>query len=63
MPQAHSDHHKDKHSNLGMDIWDIIFGTKYNWDDIEDVNHYAVNFILSSIVIILIHKYFDKFIK
>ena len=42
MPQTHSDHHKDKHSNLGMDIWDIIFGTKYNWDDIEDVNHYAV---------------------
>ena len=60
MPQTHSDHHKDKHSNLGMDIWDIIFGTKYNWDDIEDVNHYAVNFILSSIVIILIHKYFDQ---
>lgn len=63
MPKTHNDHHKDKNANLGMDIWDIIFGTKYNWDDIEDVNHYAINFVLSSVTVILIHKYFDKWIK
>jgi len=63
MPKTHSDHHKDSNKNFGMDIWDIIFGTKYDWDDVEDVNHYAINFVLCSIIVVLIHKYFDKFIK
>ncbi|ALH23039.1 hypothetical protein ceV_133 [Chrysochromulina ericina virus CeV-01B] len=63
MPETHMDHHKNSNTNFGMDIWDIIFGTKYNWNDIEDVNHYAINFVLCSIIVVLIHKYFDKFIK
>jgi hypothetical protein len=62
MPKTHIDHHKDSNKNLGIDIWDIIFGTKYDWNDIEDVNHYAINFILCSIIVILIHKYFNKYI-
>ena len=62
MPKTHIDHHKDSNKNLGIDIWDIIFGTKYDWNDIEDINHYAINFILCSIIVILIHKYFNKYI-
>lgn len=57
MPKTHSDHHKDSNKNIGIDIWDIIFGTKYDWNDIEQVNHYAINFILSSIIVILIYRY------
>lgn len=51
----HNDHHTNIHTNYGIDIYDILMGTKYNWEDIEDYNHYSVNAILLTILLTLFH--------
>jgi len=45
-PVAHARHHLDSHTNYGIDIWDILCGTKYPGDGLENINHYAINLIL-----------------
>lgn len=50
-PSVHIDHHKNKHTNTGIDIMDIIMGTKYDWNDLEDYNHYSINAILLTYLI------------
>ena len=44
---THILHHVDKTTNYGIDIWDIVFGTKYDGDysidKLENINHYAIN--------------------
>ena len=52
-PQAHIEHHIDQYKNYGMDIFDIIFGTKYNLNTIENYNHYSINFIIITCIIII----------
>ena len=46
MPSVHRDHHKNKYTNHGIDIMDIIMGSKYDWNDLEDHNHYSINMII-----------------
>ena len=45
---THQHHHINCHTNFGMDIYDIIFGTKYNWENItsESDNHASINLFL-----------------
>ena len=53
-PLTHKYHHLDKYTNYGIDIWDIMFGTKYNnhIDDIENINHYSFNiFIITGLIV------------
>jgi hypothetical protein len=50
-PSVHRDHHIDIYSNYGIDIFDIIMGTKHNWNDIEDYNHYSINMIILTAII------------
>ena len=45
-PIAHQRHHENSHTNYGIDIWDILWGTKFPGDGIEHINHYAINLIL-----------------
>lgn len=52
-PVAHQMHHKDKTTNYGIDIWDILIGTKHPGDPIEDINHYAINLCLITAGIVL----------
>lgn len=56
-PSTHIDHHINDLTNHGIDIYDIIFGSKYNWDDIENCNHFAINFILITIFVYYFNKY------
>ena len=42
-PVSHQLHHKDKTTNYGIDVWDILVGTKHPEDGVEDINHYAIN--------------------
>ena len=49
-PTVHRDHHYDIYSNYGIDIFDILMGTKHNWSDIEDYNHYSINMIIITIL-------------
>jgi len=50
MPLAHKDHHKRKNTNYGIDLMDIIMGTKYDWNDLEDYNHYSINAIILTLL-------------
>jgi hypothetical protein len=56
--QTHMLHHADKKTNYGIDIWDILFRTKYEGDysypQLENINHYAINTLLITLVMIVI---------
>lgn len=56
-------HHLDKHTNYGIDIWDIMFNTKYQGDntDIENINHYSINVVIISAILVYVinNKYFS----
>lgn len=55
---THILHHVDKTTNYGIDIWDIIFNTKYAGDNsidkLENINHYAINTAFITAVILLL---------
>lgn len=51
-PLTHREHHINDKTNYGIDIWDIIIGSKYDWDTIETHNHTAINIILITAVIV-----------
>ena len=58
--KPHTYHHINKHTNYGLDIWDVIFNTKYKNDnyDTENINHGAINvFILTGIIIYLMNRF------
>ena len=49
LPKVHEEHHDDKNTNFGIDIWDILFNTKNN-SDIENFNHSIINLIIILII-------------
>ena len=51
-PTTHRDHHIDSSTNYGIDTLDILFNTKYDNNDIEDLNHASINLIFITCVII-----------
>lgn len=53
-PLTHQQHHLNDRTNYGIDIWDIIIGSKYDWDEIETHNHTAINIIIIGAVIVLV---------
>ena len=50
---THIDHHKYDTLNYGPDIMDIIFKTKVDKGEIEDMNHATINSVIIAIVIVL----------
>ena len=55
-PKTHAIHHKNNHYNYGYELYDIIFNTKKG--EIENTNHYLINFIIGTIILLIIHKLF-----
>ena len=57
---THILHHVDKTTNYGIDIWDVVFNTKYGGDNstdkLENINHYAINTELITAAILLLMK-------
>lgn len=53
-PQVHKNHHKNKHSSYGIDIWDIMFNTKYDYNEIEQHNHMSINMLIFVIFLYLL---------
>lgn len=51
----HEKHHKEVTTNIGPDICDILFDTKYD-DDIENTNHYILNIIVAYLVVYSLHS-------
>jgi len=55
---VHKLHHKYIKINYGPDLLDIIFETKHPSESkVENIEHYMINIILSTIVILIIKKY------
>ena len=57
---THILHHADKTTNYGIDIWDIIFNTKFDgdmsMDKLENINHYAINTIILTGIMLVVMK-------
>ena len=51
-PSTHRDHHKDSSTNYGIDTLDILFKTKYDVSDIEDLNHASINLLIITHIIL-----------
>lgn len=51
-PLTHKQHHMNDKTNYGIDIWDIIVGSKYDWNTIETHNHGAINLCVIAAVIV-----------
>ena len=56
---THINHHKDPNTNFGPDIMDILFGTKLDGDQFEDMNHGILNVVV--ILSIILFTYDSKF--
>lgn len=54
--KTHVLHHKNSKTNYGIDIWDILFNTKYDGDntEIENINHYSINVCIITLLIIIV---------
>ena len=51
-PNAHINHHMNYYKNLSLtDFFDLFFGTKYNKENIQDLNHFTFNLIVICILI------------
>tara|TARA_B110000208_G_C11788192_1_gene436403 strand:+ start:1307 stop:2146 length:840 start_codon:yes stop_codon:yes gene_type:complete len=61
----HKNHHKNYTTNYGIDSLDIIFNTKYDINNIENMNHAGFNIIIILVLIILIKdsKFTNIFIR
>lgn len=60
----HEIHHIDYSKNLSPDICDIIFDTKYkknNKSDIENIDHYIPNIIISTIIIYIFLYFYNNY--
>lgn len=57
-PLTHKQHHLNNRTNYGIDIWDILIGSKYDWNELETHNHTAINLILITAVIYYISNKF-----
>jgi hypothetical protein len=55
-PQTHRQHHVNDKTNYGIDIWDIIMGTKFDYDTIETHNHASINLLLITALILFFTK-------
>jgi hypothetical protein len=61
-PLTHRQHHLNAKTNYGIDIWDIIVGSKYDWDTIETHNHTALNLLGITAVIVFVSNKLKHYI-
>jgi len=57
--EQHVNHHINPKTNYGIDILDILFDTKYDIENIEDINHASLNVILITLFIIYFKIFID----
>ena len=51
-PLIHQEHHKNMFTNIGIDIVDVIFDSKYDDAHIENINHYAINIAIITCILL-----------
>ena len=49
--KIHENHHKDWTINYGPDICDVLYGTKENYEDLEDTSHYIPNLLICTMLV------------
>lgn len=49
--KIHENHHEDWTINYGPDICDVLYGTKENYEDLEDTSHYIPNLLICTIFV------------
>jgi hypothetical protein len=59
--KIHSNHHDNWSVNYGPDILDVIYGTKENYEELENTDHYLPNLVISTIGIMSL-KFFLNYI-
>ena len=47
---VHVEHHVDNSTNYGIELYDVLMGTKYDWKNIENHNYSAINIIILTII-------------
>ena len=47
----HTNHHIDPKTNYGIDTLDILFDTKYDINNIENINHGAINMVVITLIV------------
>jgi len=50
---CHEEHHKYKKTNYGIDLMDILYETKYDINNFENMNHSFINIVLITIILSL----------
>lgn len=50
-PLCHTQHHLNPKTNFGIDTLDVIMGTKYDLNCLEDFNHVSINLIVITFII------------
>jgi hypothetical protein len=53
----HTKHHIDPKTNYGIDTLDILFDTKYDINNIENLNHGSINVIIITLIILYFKIY------
>ena len=56
--QIHIDHHINEKTNYGIDILDIIFNSKSDLSNIENMNYYIINSIVITFIFIKFKLYY-----
>jgi hypothetical protein len=56
-PECHVEHHLNEQTNFGIDTLDILFNTKFNVENIEIMNHAAINVAIITTILIALIKY------
>jgi hypothetical protein len=58
---VHSFHHVYEKTNIGPDIFDVLFGTKNKLNlEVENTNHYIPNIIISTMIVLIAKYYYMK---
>lgn len=58
--QVHAKHHDDYSVNYGPDICDIVFGTKYPVDGVENTDHYIPNIIAATFITYIFRHFYER---
>ena len=54
---SHENHHKEPFKNFGPDFLDVLFGTKYDLNNLDNMNDGVINLIFISIFLLLIRQF------
>ena len=58
--KIHENHHSNWNINFGPDILDVIYGTKEDYENLENTDHYLGNLIISTLLFKLVQIIYPR---